>query len=114
MCWASKNLELVNRVELKLTLTDDICVLLIESGSAITASCIGLGNSTTPPPGQAGKPVPGYNGKTVLKMWPGKELLIFLSKCSLIVISCSKRKLQPYIGIFLLPAFLCVVECDCK
>ncbi|XP_069629417.1 acyl-CoA synthetase short-chain family member 3, mitochondrial isoform X3 [Haliaeetus albicilla] len=32
-----------------------------ESGSAITASCIGLGNSTTPPPGQAGKPVPGYN-----------------------------------------------------
>ncbi|NXG33824.1 ACSS3 synthetase, partial [Dromaius novaehollandiae] len=32
-----------------------------ESGSAITASCIGLGNSATPPPGQAGKPVPGYN-----------------------------------------------------
>ncbi|XP_064897595.1 acyl-CoA synthetase short-chain family member 3, mitochondrial isoform X1 [Columba livia] len=32
-----------------------------ESGSAITASCIGLGNSMTPPPGQAGKPVPGYN-----------------------------------------------------
>ncbi|XP_037244584.1 acyl-CoA synthetase short-chain family member 3, mitochondrial isoform X2 [Falco rusticolus] len=32
-----------------------------ESGSAITASCVGLGNSTTPPPGQAGKPVPGYN-----------------------------------------------------
>ncbi|KAJ7405749.1 acyl-CoA synthetase short-chain family member 3, mitochondrial [Willisornis vidua] len=32
-----------------------------ESGSAITASCIGLGNSTSPPPGQAGKPVPGYN-----------------------------------------------------
>ncbi|XP_074868367.1 acyl-CoA synthetase short-chain family member 3, mitochondrial isoform X2 [Carettochelys insculpta] len=31
-----------------------------ETGSAITASCIGLGNSTTPPPGQAGKPVPGY------------------------------------------------------
>ncbi|KAF4792437.1 Acyl-CoA synthetase short-chain family member 3, mitochondrial [Turdus rufiventris] len=32
-----------------------------ESGSPITASCVGLGNSTTPPPGQAGKPVPGYN-----------------------------------------------------
>ncbi|KAJ8245396.1 hypothetical protein GJAV_G00270300 [Gymnothorax javanicus] len=32
-----------------------------ESGSAITASCIGLGNSLSPPPGQAGKPVPGYN-----------------------------------------------------
>ncbi|MBN3279345.1 ACSS3 synthetase, partial [Polyodon spathula] len=32
-----------------------------ESGSPITASCIGLGNSLTPPPGQAGKPVPGYN-----------------------------------------------------
>uniref|UniRef100_A0A8C9ET54 Acyl-CoA synthetase short-chain family member 3, mitochondrial n=1 Tax=Pavo cristatus TaxID=9049 RepID=A0A8C9ET54_PAVCR len=35
--------------------------LLTESGSPITASCVGLGNSTTPPPGQAGKPVPGYN-----------------------------------------------------
>nr|XP_060633375.1 acyl-CoA synthetase short-chain family member 3, mitochondrial isoform X2 [Anolis sagrei ordinatus] len=32
-----------------------------ETGSSITASCIGLGNSLTPPPGQAGKPVPGYN-----------------------------------------------------
>ncbi|KAJ7424386.1 acyl-CoA synthetase short-chain family member 3 [Pitangus sulphuratus] len=36
-------------------------LLCTESGSAITASCIGLGNSTMPPPGQAGKPVPGYN-----------------------------------------------------
>ncbi|XP_068132965.1 acyl-CoA synthetase short-chain family member 3, mitochondrial [Hyperolius riggenbachi] len=34
-----------------------------ETGSAITATCIGLGNSLTPPPGQAGKPVPGYNVK---------------------------------------------------
>ncbi|XP_061085988.1 acyl-CoA synthetase short-chain family member 3, mitochondrial [Conger conger] len=32
-----------------------------ESGSAITATCIGLGNSLAPPPGQAGMPVPGYN-----------------------------------------------------
>ncbi|XP_072530198.1 acyl-CoA synthetase short-chain family member 3, mitochondrial [Salminus brasiliensis] len=32
-----------------------------ESGSAITASCIGLGNSLAPPAGTAGKPVPGYN-----------------------------------------------------
>uniref|UniRef100_A0ABK0LI85 Acyl-CoA synthetase short-chain family member 3, mitochondrial n=1 Tax=Rattus norvegicus TaxID=10116 RepID=A0ABK0LI85_RAT len=32
-----------------------------ETGSPITASCIGLGNSKTPPPGQAGKCVPGYN-----------------------------------------------------
>ncbi|XP_042325678.1 acyl-CoA synthetase short-chain family member 3, mitochondrial isoform X3 [Sceloporus undulatus] len=32
-----------------------------ETGSPITASCIGLGNSLTPPPGQTGKPVPGYN-----------------------------------------------------
>ncbi|XP_005996066.1 acyl-CoA synthetase short-chain family member 3, mitochondrial isoform X1 [Latimeria chalumnae] len=32
-----------------------------ETGSPITASCVGLGNSLTPPPGQAGKPVPGYN-----------------------------------------------------
>lgn len=54
-------------MELNPTLIADMCVLLIESGSAITASCIGLGNSTTPPPGQAGKPVPGYNGETMLK-----------------------------------------------
>uniref|UniRef100_H0V0W5 Acyl-CoA synthetase short-chain family member 3, mitochondrial n=1 Tax=Cavia porcellus TaxID=10141 RepID=H0V0W5_CAVPO len=32
-----------------------------ETGSPITASCVGLGNSKTPPPGQAGKCVPGYN-----------------------------------------------------
>lgn len=32
-----------------------------ETGSAITSSCIGLGNSLSPPAGQAGKPVPGYN-----------------------------------------------------
>ncbi|CAN9508446.1 unnamed protein product [Ophioblennius macclurei] len=32
-----------------------------ETGSAITSSCVGLGNSLTPPAGQAGKPVPGYN-----------------------------------------------------
>ncbi|XP_078797989.1 acyl-CoA synthetase short-chain family member 3, mitochondrial isoform X2 [Oryzias latipes] len=32
-----------------------------ETGSAITASFMGLGGSLTPPAGQAGKPVPGYN-----------------------------------------------------
>uniref|UniRef100_A0A674BSU7 Acyl-CoA synthetase short-chain family member 3, mitochondrial n=1 Tax=Salmo trutta TaxID=8032 RepID=A0A674BSU7_SALTR len=32
-----------------------------ESGSAITSSCIGLGNSLSPPAGQSGKPIPGYN-----------------------------------------------------
>uniref|UniRef100_A0A672Y633 Acyl-CoA synthetase short-chain family member 3, mitochondrial n=1 Tax=Sphaeramia orbicularis TaxID=375764 RepID=A0A672Y633_9TELE len=32
-----------------------------ETGSAITSTCVGLGNSLTPPAGQAGKPVPGYN-----------------------------------------------------
>ncbi|XP_063074247.1 acyl-CoA synthetase short-chain family member 3, mitochondrial-like, partial [Engraulis encrasicolus] len=32
-----------------------------ESGSAITASCIGLDCSLSPPAGQAGKSVPGYN-----------------------------------------------------
>uniref|UniRef100_A0A3P9KKG6 Acyl-CoA synthetase short-chain family member 3, mitochondrial n=1 Tax=Oryzias latipes TaxID=8090 RepID=A0A3P9KKG6_ORYLA len=32
-----------------------------ETGSAITASFMGLGGSHTPPAGQAGKPVPGYN-----------------------------------------------------
>uniref|UniRef100_A0A8C9X8I7 Acyl-CoA synthetase short-chain family member 3, mitochondrial n=1 Tax=Sander lucioperca TaxID=283035 RepID=A0A8C9X8I7_SANLU len=36
-----------------------------ETGSPITSSCIGLGNSLTPPAGQAGKPVPGYNGKSL-------------------------------------------------
>ncbi|KAM4035303.1 acyl-CoA synthetase short-chain family member 3, mitochondrial [Anomaloglossus baeobatrachus] len=34
-----------------------------ETGSPISATCTGLGNSLTPPPGQAGKPVPGYNVK---------------------------------------------------
>ncbi|KAL4660215.1 acyl-CoA synthetase short-chain family member 3, mitochondrial [Arapaima gigas] len=32
-----------------------------ETGSSITASCVGLGNSLSPPAGQAGRPVPGYN-----------------------------------------------------
>ncbi|XP_077400782.1 acyl-CoA synthetase short-chain family member 3, mitochondrial isoform X2 [Vanacampus margaritifer] len=32
-----------------------------ETGSPITSTCIGLGNSVTPPAGQAGKPVPGYD-----------------------------------------------------
>uniref|UniRef100_A0A8C1SMQ0 Acyl-CoA synthetase short-chain family member 3, mitochondrial n=1 Tax=Cyprinus carpio TaxID=7962 RepID=A0A8C1SMQ0_CYPCA len=32
-----------------------------ESGSSITASCVGLGCSLTPPAGTAGKAVPGYN-----------------------------------------------------
>ncbi|XP_053320935.1 acyl-CoA synthetase short-chain family member 3, mitochondrial [Spea bombifrons] len=34
-----------------------------ETGSPITATCIGLGNSLTPPAGQTGRPVPGYNVK---------------------------------------------------
>ncbi|XP_078075915.1 acyl-CoA synthetase short-chain family member 3, mitochondrial isoform X2 [Mustelus asterias] len=34
-----------------------------ETGSPISASCVGLGNSLSPPKGQAGKPVPGYNVK---------------------------------------------------
>ncbi|XP_034019695.1 acyl-CoA synthetase short-chain family member 3, mitochondrial isoform X2 [Thalassophryne amazonica] len=32
-----------------------------ETGSAISCTCVGLGNSLWPPAGQAGKPVPGYN-----------------------------------------------------
>ncbi|KAJ3612250.1 hypothetical protein NHX12_020526 [Muraenolepis orangiensis] len=36
-----------------------------ETGSPITSTCIGLGNSLTPPAGQAGKPVPGYNVQVV-------------------------------------------------
>lgn len=59
---------------LRTIITVNICILFTESGSAITASCIGLGNSTTPPPGQAGKPVPGYNGKTVLNMLLEKDI----------------------------------------
>lgn len=43
-----------------------LCVFSSETGSAITASCIGLGSSLTPPAGQAGKPVPGYDGESVL------------------------------------------------
>lgn len=36
-----------------------------ETGSAITSTCIGLGNSLSPPAGQAGKPVPGYDVRVV-------------------------------------------------
>ncbi|KAM8974547.1 acyl-CoA synthetase short-chain family member 3, mitochondrial [Pelodytes ibericus] len=36
-----------------------------ETGSPMTATCVGLGNSLTPPAGQAGKPVPGYNVKVL-------------------------------------------------
>uniref|UniRef100_A0A8C9S889 Acyl-CoA synthetase short-chain family member 3, mitochondrial n=1 Tax=Scleropages formosus TaxID=113540 RepID=A0A8C9S889_SCLFO len=36
-----------------------------ETGSSITASCVGLGNTVSPPAGQAGKPVPGYNVKVL-------------------------------------------------
>lgn len=42
-----------------------------ETGSPITASCVGLGNTLAPPVGQAGNPVPGYNGR--------KVKLVFLS-----------------------------------
>ncbi|NXC17495.1 ACSS3 synthetase, partial [Corythaeola cristata] len=66
-------------ITLRTVLTGSTCVLLTESGSAITASCIGLGNSTTPPPGQAGKPVPGYNGKIVLNMLLEKNIA-YISK----------------------------------
>uniref|UniRef100_A0A8C1XDP4 Acyl-CoA synthetase short-chain family member 3, mitochondrial n=1 Tax=Cyprinus carpio TaxID=7962 RepID=A0A8C1XDP4_CYPCA len=37
-----------------------------ESGSSITASCVGLGCSRTPPAGTAGQAVPGYNNVTVI------------------------------------------------
>uniref|UniRef100_A0A3P8TYJ5 Acyl-CoA synthetase short-chain family member 3, mitochondrial n=1 Tax=Amphiprion percula TaxID=161767 RepID=A0A3P8TYJ5_AMPPE len=45
-----------------------------ETGSPISATCIGLGNSLTPPAGQAGKPVPGYNGKRSLSLWQNRDL----------------------------------------
>ncbi|XP_028672986.1 acyl-CoA synthetase short-chain family member 3, mitochondrial isoform X1 [Erpetoichthys calabaricus] len=32
-----------------------------ETGSPVAASCVGLGSSLSPPDGQTGKPVPGYN-----------------------------------------------------
>lgn len=51
---------------------------LLETGSAITSTCIGLGNSLTPPAGQAGKPVPGYNGKTQTQTKPSGSFF-FLS-----------------------------------
>ena len=34
-----------------------------ETGSAITASCVGLGNRLTPPSGCTGLPVPGWDCK---------------------------------------------------
>ena len=34
---------------------------LLETGSPITATCVGLGNNLYPTPGVAGKPVPGWN-----------------------------------------------------
>lgn len=36
-----------------------------ETGSPITSTCVGLGNSLTPPAGQAGKPVPGYDVRVI-------------------------------------------------
>ncbi len=42
------------------------CLCFVESGSSITASCVGLGCSRTPPAGTAGKAVPGYNGEIPL------------------------------------------------
>lgn len=36
-----------------------------ETGSPITSTCAGLGHSLTPPAGQAGKPIPGYNVKVI-------------------------------------------------
>uniref|UniRef100_A0A8B9PS78 Acyl-CoA synthetase short-chain family member 3, mitochondrial n=1 Tax=Apteryx owenii TaxID=8824 RepID=A0A8B9PS78_APTOW len=56
-----KQYSLTRLDELRIAKCLGLCPPLYKSGSAITASCIGLGNSTTPPPGQAGKPVPGYN-----------------------------------------------------
>ncbi|KAJ0012601.1 hypothetical protein NQD34_016935 [Periophthalmus magnuspinnatus] len=36
-----------------------------ETGSPITSTCAGLGHCLTTPPGQAGKPVPGYDGNLI-------------------------------------------------
>ncbi|ELU01504.1 hypothetical protein CAPTEDRAFT_173489 [Capitella teleta] len=38
-----------------------------ETGSAISATCVGLGNDLFPTPGVAGKPVPGWNLQVVRK-----------------------------------------------
>ena len=41
-----------------------ICSFKIpETGSAITSTCVGLGNDLYPERGVAGKPVPGWNGQ---------------------------------------------------
>jgi propionyl-CoA synthetase len=34
-----------------------------ETAHAITASCVGLGNSLSPPKDVSGMPVPGFDGK---------------------------------------------------
>lgn len=51
------------------------CLSFVESGSSITASCIGLGCSRTPPAGTAGKAVPGYNGE-IPRHWHALYLFI--------------------------------------
>ncbi|KPP61597.1 hypothetical protein Z043_120285, partial [Scleropages formosus] len=50
------------------------------TGSSITASCVGLGNTVSPPAGQAGKPVPGYNGMQQL-------LQLLISPLSVLLVS---------------------------
>jgi len=37
-----------------------------ETGSAITATNVGMGNDLHPPPGVAGKPVPGWDGNYII------------------------------------------------
>lgn len=47
----------------------------LETGWAITSTCIGMGMNLKPPAGSAGKAVPGWNGKLLPLQY--HRLLIF-------------------------------------
>ncbi|XP_061524169.1 acyl-CoA synthetase short-chain family member 3, mitochondrial isoform X2 [Phycodurus eques] len=68
-----------------------------ETGSPITSTCVGLGNSLTPPAGQAGKPVPGYDGATSPRIptarLPLKPNVVFVFTVT--VIDDRMRRVEP-------------------
>ena len=46
-----------------------------ETAHAITATCVGLGNSLNPPKDASGMPVPGFDGKFVILNTKGIHLI---------------------------------------
>lgn len=52
-----------------------IFYVFLETGWAITSTCIGMGMNLKPPAGSAGKAVPGWNGKLLPLQY--HRLLIF-------------------------------------